>query len=189
MTMLHLVDLDGAKSSFPVNQAVLEDIAAHTSLKVEFGGGIKSRDALVSVFSAGASRSICGSVACTCPDALAGWLKEFGGDRIVLGADVRDGLVAVKGWLEKSDMKAEDLLRRFSLDGLQTVIVTDISRDGMLSGPAVELYAGLMEEFPDVRVIASGGVGSMADIEALDRAGVPAVIVGKAIYEGKIRLC
>lgn len=189
VTMLHLVDLDGAKSSFPVNQAVLEDIAAHTSLKVEFGGGIKSRDALVSVFSAGASRSICGSVACTCPDTFAGWLKEFGGDRIVLGADVRDGLVAVKGWLEKSDMKAEDLLRRFSLDGLQTVIVTDISRDGMLSGPAVELYAGLMEEFPDVRVIASGGVGSMADIEALDRAGVPAVIVGKAIYEGKIRLC
>ena len=187
--MLHLVDLDGAKSGFPENQKVLEDIVSRTSLNVEFGGGIRERAALASVFDAGAYRAICGSVACACPDAFAGWLKEFGGDRIVLGADVRDGLVAVKGWLEKSDMKAEYLLRRFSLDGLQTVIVTDISRDGMLSGPAVELYAGLMEEFPDVRVIASGGVGSMADIEALDRAGVPAVIVGKAIYEGKIRLC
>ena len=105
---------------------------------------------------------------------------------VISGLSSRSGLGPQ---LEKSDMKAEDLLRRFSLDGLQTVIVTDISRDGMLSGPAVELYAGLMEEFPDVRVIASGGVGSMADIEALDRAGVPAVIVGKAIYEGKIRLC
>ena len=189
MAMLHLVDLDGAKSRFPVNQAVLEDIASHTSLKVEFGGGVKDREALLSVFNAGACRAICGSVACSDPDAFASWLREFGGERIVLGADVKDGSVAVNGWLDKSDASASDLISRFVPEGLLTSIVTEISRDGMLAGPAIALYQELMQKFPEVQVVASGGVGSMADIEALDRAGVQAVIVGKAIYEGKIALC
>lgn len=189
VTMLHLVDLDGAKSSFPRNQKILESIAAHTSLQVEFGGGIKDRTALVSVFNAGAYRAVCGSVACTDPGNFISWLREFGSEKIVLGADVRDGLVAVNGWLEKTSVTADDLLAGFVPDGLQSVIVTDISRDGMLSGPAIPLYRELMEKFPGIQVIASGGVGSMSDIEALDGAGVPAVIVGKAIYEGKIKLC
>ena len=189
IAMLHLVDLDGAKSRFPVNQAVLEDIASHTSLKVEFGGGVKDRTALLSVFNAGACRAICGSVACSEPDAFASWLREFGGERIVLGADVKDGSVAVNGWLDKSDASASDLISRFVPEGLLTSIVTEISRDGMLAGPAIALYQELMQKFPEVQVVASGGVGSMADIEALDRAGVQAVIVGKAIYEGKIALC
>ena len=186
--MLHLVDLDGAKSDAPVNLKVLESIASRTSLKVEFGGGIKSSEAVSSAFSAGAFRLICGSVACSRPELFISWLGKYGGDRLVLGADIRDGLVAVKGWKEKSGATVQDLLEKFIPEGLRTTIVTDISRDGMLGGPAVGLYRTLLGEFPDVEVIASGGVGSMADIEALDAAGVPAVVVGKAIYEGKITL-
>ena len=185
---LHLVDLDGAKAKFPVNQRVLEDIAAHTSLKVEFGGGIKDRDALVSVFSAGACRAVCGSVACTEPDSFSAWLEEFGGERIVLGADLKDGMVAVNGWREKSSESVDDLFDRFSPAGLKAAVVTEISRDGMLSGPDVELYGRLMARYPDLQIVASGGVGSVGDVEQLDRAGVPAVIVGKAIYEGRISL-
>ena len=143
----------------------------------------------MSVFNAGAYRAVCGSVACTDPGNFISWLREFGSEKIVLGADVRDGLVAVNGWLEKTSVTADDLLAGFVPDGLQSAIVTDISRDGMLSGPAIPLYRELMEKFPGIQVIASGGVGSMSDIEALDDAGVPAVIVGKAIYEGKIKLC
>ncbi len=186
--MLHLVDLDGAKSGFPENQKVLEDIVSRTSLNVEFGGGIRERAALASVFDAGAYRAICGSVACAEPDRFIGWLKDFGGERLVLGADVRDGLVAVKGWQESSSAGIGDLLSAFIPEGLKTVIVTDISRDGMLSGPAVGLYRELLSGYPDIGLVASGGVGTMDDIEALEEAGVPAVIVGKAIYEGKIKL-
>lgn len=186
--LIHLVDLDGAKASRPVNLRVLEDIVSKTSLKVEFGGGVKNSGAVSSVFDAGASRVICGSVACTEPELFASWLEKYGGAKIVLGADVRDGLVAVNGWEEKSSVSAEELLARFLSSGLQTTIVTDISKDGMLSGPAVEMYRSLMSGFPEVRIIASGGVGSEADLERLDEAGVPAVVVGKAIYEGRIDL-
>ena len=176
--MLHLVDLDGAKSGFPENQKVLEDIVSRTSLNVEFGGGIRERAALASVFDAGAYRAICGSVACAEPDRFIGWLKDFGGERLVLGADVRDGLVAVKGWQESSSAGIGDLLS--GADYLHA--------DGMLSGPAVGLYRELLSGYPDIGLVASGGVGTMDDIEALEEAGVPAVIVGKAIYEGKIKL-
>ena len=186
--IIHLVDLDGAKARFPKNQRVLEDIASHTSLKVEFGGGLKDMRALASVFDAGAFRAVCGSVACSEPDTFISWLKKYGGEKIVLGADVKDGFVAVNGWLEKTGMKADDLLSAFIPEGLRTVIVTDISKDGMLSGPAVQLYVDLLCAFPSVQVIASGGVGSMSDIEALEEAGVPAMIVGKAIYEGRIAI-
>ena len=133
-------------------------------------------------------RAVCGSVACSEPDTFISWLKKYGGEKIVLGADVKDGFVAVNGWLEKTGMKADDLLSAFIPEGLRTVIVTDISKDGMLSGPAVQLYVDLLCAFPSVQVIASGGVGSMSDIEALEEAGVPAVIVGKAIYEGRIAI-
>ena len=141
-----------------------------------------------SVFDAGAFRIVCGSIACSAPDVFAGWLHRYGGDRLVLGADVRDGFVAVNGWMEQSSTGVSDLLKKFLPSGLSTVIVTDIAKDGMLSGPSVELYRSLMEEFPQLQTVASGGVGSMSDIEALDAAGVPAVVVGKAIYEGKIDL-
>lgn len=186
VSFLHLVDLDGAKSRHPVNLGVLEKIASRTSLKVEFGGGIKDGTAVSSAFGAGAARVICGSVACSDPDLFSSWLKTYGGGRIVLGADVLDGFAAVNGWQEKAEVSVSDLLGRFVPEGLATAVVTDVSRDGMLGGPAVDLYSGLMGEFPGVEIVASGGVGSLKDIEALDLAGVPAVIVGKAIYEGRI---
>lgn len=188
MRFLHLVDLDGARAKHPVNLKVLEKISACTSLKTEFGGGVKSRQALTSVFDAGASRIICGSIACTEPDSFADWIKEFGGERVVLGADVKDGLAAVNGWEAKSDNRVEDLLGKFLPAGLRTAVVTDVAKDGMLAGPSLDLYRGLMDMFPEIELVASGGVCSIADIEAIEKAGVPAVIVGKAIYEGRISL-
>ncbi|HIZ85962.1 MAG TPA: 1-(5-phosphoribosyl)-5-[(5-phosphoribosylamino)methylideneamino]imidazole-4-carboxamide isomerase [Candidatus Coprenecus stercoravium] len=186
--VLHLVDLEGAKSDGPVNLRILEKIASRTALKVEFGGGVKSDGALRSVFDAGAFRVIGGSIACTGAEIFSSWLRRYGGSRIVLGADVRNGKVSVNGWLDKTDILIEDLLRRFLPDGLETVIVTDISKDGMLAGPTVALYSELMTSFPDLKVAASGGVGSMADISCLEKAGVRSVIVGKAIYENRITL-
>ena len=188
VTMLHLVDLDGAKAEFPENQRVLEDIASHTSLNVEFGGGLKDRQALISVFNAGACRAVCGSIACTKPEIFTGWLGEFGGERIILGADLKDGHVAVNGWKEMSSESAESLFDRFSPAGLKTTVITEISRDGMLDGPDVDLYSRLAGKYPGLQIVASGGVGSMDDVERLDMAGIPAVIVGKAIYEGRISL-
>jgi len=183
---LHLVDLDGAKASRPANLGVLERIAARTSLEVQYGGGIKSTEALRDVFGSGASRAICGSIAVARPDLLRQWLTEFGPERIVLGADTRDGRVAVNGWQEASAIGVEELIGRFADSGLRQVICTDIAKDGMLSGPSVDLYRKLLERFPRIELTASGGIGSWDGIEELDRAGVPCVVVGKAIYEGRI---
>ena len=147
---LHMVDLDGAKASEPRNLAVLERIAARTSLEVQYGGGIKSREALHSVFDAGARRAICGSVAVRRPDLFAAWLAEFGPGRLILGADVRNGAVAIEGWLESSTLSAPELIGRFIPQGLTQVICTDISRDGMLCGPSAAFYADLQGRFPTV---------------------------------------
>lgn len=187
-SMLHLVDLDGARSGSPKNLGVLEDIASCTSLKVQFGGGIKSGTSLDSAFNAGAYRIVCGSIACTDPETFISWIGKYSGGRIVLGADVRDGKVAVNGWLDSTSLTPEELFGFFLPHGLKTAAVTDISRDGMLSGPAVELYRRLADSFPDLEITASGGVASLADIEALARAGLSSVIVGKALYEGRISL-
>ena len=140
---LHMVDLDGAKASRPANLGVLERIAARTSLEVQYGGGIKSTEALRDVFGSGASRAICGSIAVARPDLLRQWLTEFGPERIVLGADTRDGRVAVNGWQEASAIGVEELIGRFADSGLRQVICTDIAKDGMLSGPSVDLYRKL----------------------------------------------
>ena len=185
---LHLVDLDGAKASHPVNLAVLERIVSRTPLEVQYGGGIKSRGALRSVFDAGASRAICGSIAVREPESFAEWLAEFGGGKLILGADIRDGAVAVQGWTERSEMTAQELIARFAPQGLAQVICTDIARDGMLCGTSAEFYAGLQGQFPGVEITVSGGIASMTDIEALDGAGLRSVIVGKALYEGRITL-
>ena len=185
---LHMVDLDGAKASEPRNLAVLERIAARTSLEVQYGGGIKSRQALFDVFAAGARRAICGSLAVRQPDLFAAWLTEFGPERLILGADIRDGAVAVQGWTERSEMTAQELIARFAPQGLAQVICTDIARDGMLCGTSAEFYAGLQGQFPGVEITVSGGIASMTDIEALDGAGLRSVIVGKALYEGRITL-
>lgn len=185
---LHMVDLDGAKAAEPQNLAVLERIAAKTSLEVQYGGGIKSRAALRSVFDAGARRAVCGSVAVREPELFARWIAEFGPERLILGADVRDGVVAIQGWTERSERTAPELIETFLPAGLRQVVCTDISRDGMLCGPAVALYADLQRRFPQVEITVSGGVSSPDDIARLEREGLRSVIVGKALYEGRITL-
>lgn len=185
---LHLVDLDGARAGIPQNLRNLEQIASATSLQVEWGGGVRSREPIASVLNAGAAGVICGSLALQEPRLFSAFLKEYGEERIILGADISGGKIATKGWLEVSSTTIEEVIELFLKDGLKRVICTDISKDGMLQGPAVELYSALMERFPTMHLTASGGVGSMADLENLEAAGVPAAIVGKAIFEERITL-
>ena len=179
---LHLVDLDGAKASHPVNLKVLERLATSTSLQIQYGGGIKSSDALKEVFAAGAKRAICGSIAVKQPESFREWLDEFGPERMVLGADTRDGRIAINGWLEAAQMGVEELIESFRDVGLSQVICTDIAKDGMLSGPSVPLYVKLQKLFPGIEITVSGGISTWNDIENLDRNGLKSVIVGKAIY-------
>ena len=185
---LHLVDLDGARAGIPQNLRSLEQIASATSLEVEWGGGVRSKESIASVLNAGAAGVICGSLALQEPRLFSAFLKEYGEERIILGADISGGKIATKGWLEVSSTTIEEVIELFLKDGLKRVICTDISKDGMLQGPAVELYSALMERFPTMHLTASGGVGSMADLENLEAAGVPAAIVGKAIFEERITL-
>ena len=185
---IHMVDLDGARVSWPKNLKTLETVASKADIEIEWGGGISSDDALGSAFNAGATQAIVGSVAALRPDEFSRWLKLFGGERILLGSDVRDGAVAVKGWQQQTSLTLSEQIGWFLSDGLRYVICTDISKDGMLQGPSFKLYKKLMEEFPQVVFTASGGISSMNDIEKLDAAGLPKVIVGKAIYEHLISL-
>jgi len=185
---IHLVDLDGAKASSPANLATLEKIASRVDVELEWGGGIKSSEALSSVFDAGATCAIVGSVAALHPELFKEWLATFGGSRMILGADVKEGRIAVKGWLETASMGISDLVGQMLPSGLSQVICTDVSKDGMLCGPAFDLYASLRKEFPAVCFTVSGGISSMADIERLDAQGERKVIVGKAIYENRISL-
>lgn len=184
---LHLVDLDGAKASHPVNLAVLERIVSSTSLEVQYGGGIKSTEALQEVFDSGARRAICGSIAVTAPERFREWLERFGPQRMILGADTRAGKIAIDGWRKAAELGVDDLIGSFLGAGLAQVICTDIAKDGMLGGPSVPLYTRLQESFPDVEITVSGGISGWDDIVELDRLGLRSVIVGKAIYEGRIR--
>lgn len=188
VSRVHLVDLDGAKNGKPCNLGTLRKIACDTSLDIEWGGGVKSRQHLDEVFAAGANHVIIGSLAVKQPELMEEWLKEFGGDRIILGADLRDGKVSVSGWLEDSEVSIDDIITRFIPFGLKEAIVTDISKDGMLQGPNVQLYTDLSIRYPEVSFTVSGGVSKMEDIAELDQLGLPRVIVGKAIYEGNIPL-
>lgn len=185
---LHLVDLDGAKASQPINLHVLEEIATHTNLDIEWGGGIKSRTALDDIFAAGAGHAICGSIAVRQPELFSEWLESFGSERIILGADARNGRVAVNGWLEDSTLSIDDIVKQFLPNGLSQVICTDISCDGMLTGPSFDLYANLNKSFPEIVFTVSGGVGSVDDLRRVEELGLPRVIIGKAIYEGRISL-
>ena len=185
---LHVVDLDGAKSMHVVNISTLRAITTHTSLVVDFGGGVKSDDDLEMAFDAGATLVTAGSIAITDPDRYLGWLEKYGADRLILGADVRNGKVSINGWKEDSDVGLEDFLLRYMAAGTKNVLCTEISKDGTLEGPAIELYKSIMKRYPDCHLIASGGVGCTEDIRALEAAGIPAVVFGKAFYEGKISL-
>lgn len=185
---IHVVDLDGAKASCPQNLDTLSELAAVPGAEIEWGGGIKSVEALGAVLDAGAKYAVVGSVAAKQPELFEQWLRMFGPERIILGADVREGRVAVNGWQEEMDVTIDDLVDRFLKYGLSQVICTDISRDGMLQGPATELYVRLQKKYPKVDFTVSGGISSMADIHALKAAHLRRVIVGKAIYEGRITL-
>ena len=183
---LHVVDLDGAKSKHIVNVDVLKAITSSTNLIVDFGGGIKTDNDIELAFANGASLVTIGSIAVTQPELFASWLEKYGADRIILGADVRNGKISINGWKEDS---AEDLLpflKYYINKGVVNVLCTEISKDGMLEGPATDLYKEVMAEYPNLNLIASGGISSNEDIKELNRYGIPSVVFGKAIYEGKI---
>ena len=188
MKRLHVVDLDGAKAKHVVNVDVLRGITAATGLKVDFGGGLKSDDDIEKAFAAGASLVTIGSIAVSQPDTFMRWLDRYGADKVILGADVRNGLVSINGWKEDTSEKLLPLLARYVKAGVKNVLCTEISRDGTLSGPSTDLYREVMEAFPGIHLIASGGVGRNEDIIELDEAGIPAVVFGKAWYEGRINL-
>lgn len=185
---LHVVDLDGAKSKHVVNERVLKAITDATNLVVDFGGGIKTDDDIRKAFDNGASMVTVGSVAVTQPDLFTRWLNEYGADKMILGADVKNGKISINGWQEESNDSLLDFLQLYINKGISNVLCTDISKDGMLAGPAIDLYKQVMARFHNLHLIASGGVSSIDDIKALDQAGIPAVVFGKAIYEGKIDL-
>ena len=184
---IHLVDLDGAKAGAPKNLASLEAIAKAVSCEIEWGGGLSDEASVQAAFDAGATHAIIGSVAARRPDLLETWLKKFGA-KMILGADVRDGRIAVSGWQDSVALSIEDLVSRFQGFGLQECIVTEISRDGMLQGPASALYVRLQRDFPEISFTVSGGISGMADIRALDALHLRKVIVGKAIFENRISL-
>ena len=185
---LHVVDLDGAKSKHIVNDEVLRRITSQTSLIVDFGGGIKTDDDLQKAFDAGARMVTIGSIAVSNPELFEKWLHQYGPDHIILGADVRNGFISINGWKEDSKEQLLPFLKRYVEMGVTNVLCTEISKDGTLSGPATLLYKEVMAVYPNLHLIASGGVSSMDDIKALDAAGIPSVVFGKAIYEGKINL-
>lgn len=188
MRRLHVVDLDGAKSKHVVNLAILKAITSHTNLIVDFGGGVKTDEDLERAYEAGATLVTIGSIAVTDPERYLGWLEKYGSDRLILGADVRKGCVSINGWKEDSNVMLEDFLSRYMKEGTRNVLCTEISKDGTLAGPAIDLYRSIMARYPQCHLIASGGVGSTEDILALEAAGIPAVVFGKAFYEGNINL-
>ena len=187
-TALHLVDLDGAKSNHIVNYKVLESIASKTNLTIDFGGGIKSDEDIRIAFESGAKKITGGSIAVKNPKLFISWIEKYGSDSIILGADAKNGKISTNGWIENSDMEIIPFIKHYVDFGIKSVISTDIDCDGMLQGPSVELYKSILEEIEDLNLIASGGVSSMHDVMSLHELGVPAVIVGKAIYENKITL-
>lgn len=185
---LHVVDLDGAKSHHIINSPVLRRITNDTSLTVDFGGGIKTDADIEQAFEAGASMVTVGSVAVTKPELFEQWLDKYGAESIILGADVRNGKISINGWKEDSEEELLPFLKRYIDMGVRNVLCTEISKDGTLAGPAIDLYESVMTAYPTLHLIASGGVSSLADIKALDNAGIPAVVFGKAIYEGRINM-
>ena len=185
---LHVVDLDGARSKHVVNTATLHAITEATQLTVDFGGGIKSDDDLRQAFDCGAAMVTIGSVAVTNPELLEQWIDSYGAERIILGADVREGRLSINGWQEDSDTDVLAFIDHYHGLGIRRVLCTDITKDGTLTGPSITLYRQIMDVFPDLHLIASGGVSSDDDLRALEAAGIPAVVFGKAFYEGRLSI-
>ena len=179
---LHVVDLDGAKSKHVVNYRTLNRIASHTSLKIDFGGGVKSDEDLAIAFENGAQLVTVGSVASQKPELFLKWMEQYGNEKMILGADTRDGYISVNGWKEESTQQLLPYLGQYIKLGVKNVLCTDIHKDGMLQGPSIELYKEIMSNYPELHLIASGGVSSLDDIHQLNDAGIPAVVFGKALY-------
>lgn len=188
LTRLHVVDLDGAKENHIVNLHTLEQITSATRLTVDFGGGIKQEDDLRAALEHGASMVTVGSLAATQPERLLQWAATYGSEHFIVGADAREGRIRIKGWKEDGGMSLEDFISLYMQQGITRVLCTDISRDGMLSGPNIDLYRSIMKRFPTCKLIASGGVSSTEDIQRLQEAGIPSVVFGKAWYEGRLDL-
>ena len=185
---LHLVDLDGAKASHIVNHKVLESIASNTNLSIDFGGGLKSDDDLRIAFESGANQITGGSIAVKNPSTFKSWLQKFGANKIILGADALDEKVAVNGWQEESKEALIPFIQNYMKEGVQYVICTDISKDGMLQGPSFELYQKILDTIPKIKLIASGGISTYDELPRLAEMGCEGTIVGKAIYEHKISM-
>lgn len=188
ITHLHLVDLDGAKQKHIVNHKVLEQIASNTKLKIDFGGGLQSDKDLQIAFNAGAHQVTGGSIAIKNSDLFESWIGQFGTEKIILGADAKHGMIAVGGWQEVTQVSVFDLIEKYLKKGIQYVLCTDISKDGLLQGPSFSLYTDIIEKFPQINLIASGGVTTIEDIEKLEAMGLFGAIIGKAYYEGNIKL-
>ena len=185
---LHLVDLDGAKAGAVRNWKVLETLAGKTGLVIDFGGGIKTAADVDIVFNSGAALATVGSIAVKDAALFSDWLQEYGADKFLLGADVKEEKIAVHGWQETTEIWIYDFIRGYMERGVRQVFCTDVSKDGLLQGPALDLYRMIVKEFPELHFIASGGVSGMDDLHRLEEAGCKGVIIGKAIYEGRIRL-
>ncbi|MGB0444143.1 MAG: 1-(5-phosphoribosyl)-5-[(5-phosphoribosylamino)methylideneamino]imidazole-4-carboxamide isomerase [Flavobacteriaceae bacterium] len=188
LTHVHVVDLDGARAKHIVNAKVLEEIASKTSLQVDFGGGIKSATDLQTAFDCGASQVTLGSIAVSAPELVLEWLEKFGSERLILGADAKNRRIATHGWEQDSGLDVIDFVKDYTQKGFEYVLCTDVAKDGMLQGPSLELYYELLEELPEIALIASGGVTTMDDIYQCAELGCAAAVIGKAIYEGKISL-
>jgi len=191
---LHLVDLDGAKEQHIVNYKILEQIASKTSLKIDFGGGLKSNEDLYIAFNSGAKQITGGSIAVKDPKTFEGWISKYGSQKIILGADSKEGVIAINGWKEKSKEEIIPFIKGYQKKRIQYVICTDISKDGMLEGPSIDLYKKIIQECSSssdgqsIKLIASGGVSSLEDINVLRDLGCEGVIIGKALYEGHVYL-
>lgn len=185
---LHVVDLDGAKAGKVVNWNVVESICKNTNLVVDFGGGIKTEDQIKQLFDTGVEQVNLGSIAVKDPKKVTEWISRFGSDKIILSADVKNEMIAISGWQENASIQITTFLRDYVQNGIEFVTCTDIGVDGMLTGPNVELYKNILLSFPQLHLVASGGVSNLEDLRELKQIGADGVIVGKAIYEGKIRL-
>lgn len=185
---LHLVDLDGAKAGAVKNWKVLETIAGKTGMVIDFGGGIKTEKDVDIVLNSGAALATVGSIAVKNKESLLHWMKQFGAEKFLLGADVKEGKIAISGWLEETDIEVVEFIRAYKEEGIQQVFCTDVSKDGLLQGPSTELYKEILDALPGLHFIASGGVSTLKDLEDLQQIGCAGAIVGKAIYEGRITL-
>ena len=185
---LHLVDLDGAKAKHIINHKVLESITSNTSLHVDFGGGLQSDEDLKIAFDCGAKQITGGSIAVKNEEMFSSWIEKFGAEKIILGADAKDRMIAISGWQETTQVSVFDIIDKYTKKGIKYTISTDVAKDGLLQGPSFDLYADMQKQFPELNIVASGGVTYFSDIEKLDEMGIFAVIVGKAFYEGNISL-